>query len=614
MILNDLCAYYDRKPKADVLLRESDIDEVCPLHWTVKSVSWEIAFTTEGRVASCIPLVVPGTKSSPMPKLLPDIARSSGIRAYVFADNSMYVLGDDEKRGVEAREDFVRRQHEVLDGVDDEAVRGFLALLERDPATLELTDGQRASLKEGKGLIAFRLDTDPFWMELQNRPACKEAWERYAACEFEDDGEEGMCLVTGDWAPLARLFPQVTGVPNANSSGASLVSFNQPAFLSYGQQSASISRDAAFRCGEALRYLLKSPAHRVLMGNDSVIFWTDSDARLSLNFLSMGLGADGFVVPTRKGGPEDTETLAEVQNNLLLIRRGLPLPGVDENDHYYVLGIAPYQARLAVRFYERGTLGTLRRNLETFLRDTDMVGVEPRSLRAYLEQLTPPGNRKEGKDKAIPSPLITSCMRALLRGTPFPDALYEQLLARMRADRATRNHWDMGVRAAMMRAYLIRRERMAGGSADEDYERSLTVALNEENRHVGYLLGRLFAVLEKAQIDAVGGGRASNVNATIRDRFMGAASTTPARVYPQLLNLSRHYIKKSDYGVGIDRRIQSIMGVMSDAPFPATLDYEEQGLFYVGYYQQKEDLYARKSAQVGTGDAGDDESFIEGEE
>lgn len=609
MILDDLYAYYERKPKADTLNMVGDPDEVCPRFWTMKNVSWEISFTAEGRVVACVPKIAVGTKDRPMPRLLPDISRSSGIRAYALADNSMYVLGDDPKRGSEAHEAFRTVQHAVLDGVDDEAARGFLALVDRNPDELELDEETRAALRESKGLIAFHLADDPGWVELQNRAACKRAWESHAAREEAQGAESGTCLVTGETGPIARLFPQVTGVPGANGSGASLVSFNQPAFLSYGQEAASISQDAAFKSGEALRYLLKSPAHRTLVGEDSVVFWTDSDTRPSLNLLSLGLNADDRIAQARVSvrESEDRELLASIQNDLLLIRRGKPLPGVDESDRFHVLGIAPYQARLAIRFYEEGTLGALRRNLESFLSDTEMVGVEPRSMKSYLEQVAPLGDRKN-----IPSPLITSCMRALLRGTAFPDALFEQLLVRMHADRASKNRWDMGLRAAMMRAYLVRRERL-GETGNHAYERSLTVGLNETNDDIGYLLGRLFAVLEKVQIDAIGGGKGANVNATIRDRYMGAASTTPARVFPQLMKLAQHHVSKSEYGGLIDRRIQQIMALMPAAPFPATLDYEQQGLFFIGYYQQKEALFARREPQqAGMPGASGSEDAVDG--
>ena len=123
------------------------------------------------------------------------------------------------------------------------------------------------------------------------------------------------------------------------------------------------------------------------------------------------------------------------------------------------------------------------------------------------------------------------------------------------------------------------------------------MALNEENTHIGYLLGRLFAILEKVQVEAIGNGKKTNINATIRDRYIGSAATTPARVFPQLLKLAQHHISKSEYGVATDRKIGEIIALMPDAnPFPATLTYDQQGEFYIGYYQQKKDLYTSKKA------------------
>ena len=598
MILEDLHAYYELKPRASVLNPIGSPDEVCPRFWTVKSVSWEITVSSEGEFVSCLPLVQPGTKDRPLSKLLPDLSRTAGVCAYALADNGTYVFGlpvepDDEKkakRAEESRAAFLERQHAVLDGVDDEGARGFLSFVEKEPSACGVPREKLEEIVAGKGLIAFRLESDEPWRQIQCRPAVKEAWERYAALlAVKEDGAEtapsGTCLVTGEEAPVARLFPQVSGVPGANSSGASLVSFNQAAFLSYGQEGASISQDAAYKCGEALRYLLKSDAHHMRMGKDSIVFWTGRDSSSGLGALGLMLFAGDPVALARKG--ESSEGLASVSRALQAVKKGLPLPNVDEDESYFVLGIAPYQARLAVRFFEQGTLGDLREHLESFLRDTEMVGVAPRSMRTYLQQTAPLGDSSN-----IPSPLITSCMRALLRGTAFPASLFEQLLARMRADRGTTNPWDMGLRAAMMKAYLVRRER-TGGSSGTDYERRLTVALNKSNDHIGYLLGRLFAVLEKVQVEAIGGGKSANVNATIRDRYMASAATTPGRVFPQLIKLAQHHISKSGSGFYRDLDIREIMALMPDTnPFPATLGYDQQGEFYVGYYQQKEALYA----------------------
>ena len=590
MILSDLYTYYDAKDKADPTDRASGFDEMCPRFWTVKNVGWEITITAEGDFVSHVPLAMPGAKSAKnatMPKLLPDIARTSGVCAFVYADNAQYVFGGEAKRDIEARRDFLAKNRAVLDGVEDEAARAFLAFIEKGPYGNGLPASVWNELAGSKAIIAFRLQSDPAWREIQNRPALVEAWERYATSQDVQGADEGVCLVTGEQGPLARLFPQISGIPGANSSGASLVSFNQPAFYSYGHDTASISQDAAFKCGEALRYLLKSDSHRTRVGQDSVVFWTERDRPSELGLLALVVGMEDQTARAHK--TEDKELLDTIGRCLARIKAGLPLSDVDEDERYHILGIAPYQARLAVRFYEEGSLGELRKNLAAFLRDTEMVGVEPCSMKAYLEQVAPLGEREN-----IPSPLITSCMRALLNGMAFPDALFGQLLARMRADHGGRNAWDMGRRAAMMRAYLVRRERL-GATGGRDYEGSLLMALNEGNTHIGYLLGRLFAVLEKVQIEAVGGGKSSNVNATIRDRYIGSAATTPACVFPQLLRLAQHHISKSDYGVMSDRKIGDIVALMPDTnPFPATLSYDQQGEFYIGYYQQKKDLYTGK--------------------
>ena len=478
MILEDLYEYYESKPKADPCAKEMRFDEVCPLFWTVKKVSWEISITSEGEYVSCISLVGPKEKGG-VPKILPSISRSSAVRAFVFADNAKYVFGADPKRGVEKRRDFIDKQRAVLEGVDDEAARAFLCFIEKDPYNNGIPSDVRAQLSMDESLIAFRLESDPFWCEIQNRPALAEAWKNYAM-SMNKRGSNAMCLVTGEVQPVAEGFPLITGVSNANPSGASLVSFNKEAFRSYGKDKASISKSSAFKCGEALRYLLKSDDHCVSVGQDSVIFWTGRDRQPDIALLNLCLGGEDFGVKT---GAEDKDVLDAVKRRLELVRSGRPLPDIDLDEHYHVLGIAPYQARLAVRFYEEGTLGELQENLASFLRDTQMINVRHCSMKGYLEQTAPLGDRNN-----IPSPLITSCMHALIKGGPFPEALFEQLLARMRADHGSRKQWDMGCRAAMMRAHLVRRERLSRRD-DKGYESVPAIA---QTRPASYRKKRLW--------------------------------------------------------------------------------------------------------------------------
>jgi CRISPR-associated protein Csd1 len=591
MILEDLHRFYLSRDVASPLDPTPGPDLLCPAFWTVKPVCWRVSYDRSGGVLGCAPA---GDGGRGAPRLLPDVSRTSGVVPFVFADNAAYVLGDDARRGEEKHEAFRRIHHAVLDGIEEPGVMAFLKLIDRDPDDLEVDQATRDAMRQGMGggLIAFHYDDDPDWMEIQNEPAAAEAWERYARRKEEACEDVGTCLVTGKRAPLAELFPQVTGISGANTAGASLVSFNQPAFCSYGQKRASISTDAARRCGEALRFLFKSPSHNTLVGKDHVIFWTEGGTREGLGILSLALNADDLIASAKKR--EDTDQLNLIMRNLERIRRGLPIREVDETDRYHVIGIAPYQARLAIRFHEEGTLGELERHLREFLQDTEMVGVEPRSMKGYLMETAPLVKREN-----IPSPLITASMRALLRGTPFPSSLYCQLLSRMRADHASRNTWDMGLRAAILKGILVRRARMTG-EGPQGGEGSLKMALNEDNDHIAYLLGRLFAVLEKVQADAIG----SETKATIRDRYMSSASTTPARVFPQLLKLAQHHVSKATYGSLYDRKIQDIVSRMPDeGSFPRTLSYDEQGEFYIGYYQQRQDLYTKKDKGSAAGQA-----------
>lgn len=180
-------------------------------------------------------------------------------------------------------------------------------------------------------------------------------------------------------------------------------------------------------------------------------------------------------------------------------------------------------------------------------------------------------------------------MRAILNGQPYPQALYNAMLTRIRADAKERVNY---VRAAAIKAALLRRLRSGWRFRScpeiDGKEVTLTVGLDLSNKAPAYLLGRLFAVLEKVQEDANPG-----INATIRDRYFSAASATPRAVFPQLLRLAQHHIAKAQYGQVSDRLIESILADLSD--FPTHLDLGEQGLFMLGYYHQRQAFYEKSS-------------------
>ena len=112
--------------------------------------------------------------------------------------------------------------------------------------------------------------------------------------------------------------------------------------------------------------------------------------------------------------------------------------------------------------------------------------------------------------------------------------------------------------------------------------------LDPDNTHPAYRLGRLFAVLEKAQEEASPG-----LNATIRDRYYGAASSTPVAVFTTLLRLKNAHLKKLTIGqsVSFEKLLTEILGPVTD--FPAHLSLPDQGRFALGYYHQRQDFFSK---------------------
>ena len=591
MILDDLNRYYEMKSRDP----ESGIAQY---GWSIEKISWELRIDDSGQLISVVPLGSDDGKKKFVPMRVPvHGSRTSAPKPFFLCDNASYFLcieKDKDGQGYhfDSRKQLLSRElhHEYLDNVDDEAARAVLAFFENDDNRLRVGDQIQSELATG-GFIVFRYLPDNTLVH--ERPRIVDAWQGSLA---HGEGKETIqCAITGEITEPANLFPLLTGVPGAQPSGASLVSFNNEAFCSYGKKkddkarNASISDVAAFNVGTALRYLMQSPDHHLSLADSQVLYWTDENEEETSKCLSLLFDMDAKI----NAAKEDKELLQSLQQQLENIRSGKRAFSIDPKTRYYILCLSPNAARLSVRFFETGTFGDLEKAFQQYLRDIEIIGRngmsdKPRSIRAYVYQTA-----AFGKADNVPEVLVTATLNALLRNVAFPQALYNLLLQRTRADKGMsgsgNSRYDaMPMRAAMLKACLLRRARQRN---DKELERSLTVALNNENRNVGYLLGRLFALLEKAQLEAVPGA-----NATIRDRYIGSASSTPARVFPQLLKMAQHHISKAEYGAATDRRIQETMSLIDSAEgFPATLSYDDQGQFFIGYYQQKADFFAPKN-------------------
>ncbi len=569
-----------------------------------------LEISRDGRIVRAVPIgTQKGKRVLPARFDVPDrVKRTSGDAANFLCDNAEYLLGANGSEPSPSAQERAIRRHElaknlhkkILGDVADDGAGAVLSFLENWAPEAYWTDerlGQVREILDSGANIVFRLAGDDRFVH--DRPSVMRAWEAYAS-SGDADAKTGQCLVTGECGPIAPLHKSISGVVGAKSTGATLVSFNIQAFESYGKTqgaNAPVGAGAAFSYATALNWLASNERHRLLAGDTTIVFWAERAGPEENLLLDLFANTVGSYQQSEKEGSEtgpfnDEGSTGKVKSLLERIMRGLDVSEetarFDQGVRFYILGLAPNSARISIRFWHVDTFGTL---LERVRRHFDDMAIErregerPVTVGRLLLETAPSVDRKRDK---IPQVLVGPLMQAVLEGTMYPQSLYATLIRRIRSDfndpKQPRLERKVTYpRASYLKAHLKRKARIMG---DRTMEEALTEMLNPENKNEGYVLGRLFALLEKAQQDANPG-----INATIKDRYYASASATPVAVFPVLLRLAQHHIAKSEYGGYVDKQIE---GVMSDInSFPTHLNLDQQGLFALGYYQQRSALYKK---------------------
>ncbi len=500
------------------------------------------------------------------------VKKTSGVAANLLWNNAAYVLGVDTKRKPkrveEQRQAFIAKIESLpIAAKNDTGVQAVLNFL-RETNTDTLSQYvEWTGIVEAAPNLTFRLQGD---MDLVcQRPVVVET----IRMERETTGVNGLCLVTGENGEIKRLHTAIKGVWGAQTSGANIVSFNLDAFNSYGKTqgaNAPISKDAAFSYTTALNHLLrKDSSQRLQVGDASVVFWSER-----LTEWERGI-VDIFGEPT-KDDPD--RNVRAVENLYAAIKHG-KLENEEGRAKFFVLGLAPNAARIAIRFWQHSTVAEMAWRIKQHFDDLT-IERSPRdppylSLFRLLVSVA-----TQGKADNIPPNLGGELLRSILAGLPYPQTLLVAVVRRIRAE-----HEVKYARAALIKACINRATRYLNPNIKEE----LNMSLDEASMNIGYRLGRLFAVLEKIQEEANPG-----INATIRDRFYGAASSTPVTVFSTLIKLKNHHISKLENrgrAVNLEKRVGEIMEGVSD--FPAQLPLADQGRFAIGYYHQRQDFFKK---------------------
>ncbi len=510
--------------------------------------------------------------------------RTVGITANFLCDNASYMLGIDEKgkpertaRCLQANSEL---HHRLLDGINSPAAKAVLAYFDTwDPKQAKDYPCLASHWDDlmGNSNLIFCYNGLP----VAEDPEIADAWTRYYE-STDPDAVTGQCLITGEVDTIAATHPQIKGVRDSQSSGAALVSFNAPAFCSYGHEqnyNAPVSKKAAFGYTSALNYLLADRDHCQHIGDTTVVCWADhggesyQDAAMAAMFgESSGVSDEDLAYFLKCLVEGKSMDWGEVHLN--------------PNEHFYVLGLAPNAARLSVRFFLQDNFGDFLRNIAKHYEDIAIIHTKKDRYEFLpLWVLLNETVNEKSKDKAASPQLAGDTLRSILTGAPYPSTLLNAVELRISAERDISRG-----KAAIIKGYYTRQKNIP-------FPREvLQMELNTSSTDIPYTLGRLFYVLEWIQTEAN-----PTLNTTIKDKYFSSASSTPATIFPSLINLAQNHLKKirqSDnrYNTAgrLEKKMEEYMGLIGER-FPARLTLPERGAFQLGYYFERQHRYIRKS-------------------
>lgn len=588
MILQSLVNYYE-------ILADDEDSDIPKLGYCKTKVSYAINLSLEGELLNIIPMkigVQRGKKIVEVPQSMevPEQEKKAvGIKSNFLCENSSYILGIDNKgkpeRTKECFKAFKQLHISILQEVDNTTSRAVVNFVNSwdtetaldHPALTEYLD-EILSV----GNLVFKINGGEF---AHHNKDVRKAWEKYKGSL--DNTNVMQCLVTGKYSSTARLHPNIKGVRGAQSVGGSLVSFNDRAYESYGRDkqqglNSPVSEYATFAYTTVLNYLLADNSHKIYLGDATIVFWAESPKKIYQDFMSLYI--NGGAANNDESLVKDEVAVSEVKSIFEKIAQGKPIEELsnvfDEKTKFHILALSPNAARLAVRFFISNSFGELVKKIAVHYQDLKLEKQYPNEpdtisvWRLLNETVSPKSNEKSA------TPLMAGAtLKAIITGTPYPASLYNSIMLRVKAEKDITYY-----KASIIKAYLLRNT--------TKFKEVLTMSLNENSDNRAYILGRLFAILEKAQLDANPG-----INTTIKDRYFTSACATPASVFPVLLRLSQHHISKADYGYTYNNKIANILEKLdiNNNPFPSNLLLDEQGVFILGYYHQRNAMYQKNN-------------------
>jgi CRISPR-associated protein Csd1 len=596
-MLEALCGYYQR-----AMAQDDPTRVIIPPGYAMAGVSAELVLSPEGELIAVNSLQEPsGKKLVPRQMVVPQPPKRSGQKpeAAFLYETVAFLFGlYKDPAGAAYRFAASREKHEaVLNGCTDAGAQALLRFFaKRTQGSVAYPGIDTELLKKENAFVVFRLQGEANY--LHERPALRDAWERYQARATAQQPTI-QCLVTGEQAPLALLHGNVAGF---GMDKPTLVGFNQDSFCSfglYGRQGANapVGQKAAFEYVTALNMLCRDRHHFVNIGKDRVIFWAEREAAEEESLIAFFMGARNDPAEGKTENEEKSKNLDEAQTERIrALLRSVTEGGkaVLEQQtaqmQFYLMGLAANKTRLVVRFFQQSGYGDLVERLAEHYRLMEIVGMRtpyPSPYQLLVEGVL------DRKAENIPDSMDAALLRSILSGAPYPPALCQAVLRRIRAEGTV-----SALRAAILKATINRQEQ----------REVLKVALDRNETDLAYCMGRLFALIENTQYLALG-----EVNASVADKYLNSALATPQMAFAALLPLNDKHLSKLEKGEPRERaaalvrkkeiaevmeRISLQQGVNGKYAFPDSQDANAQCKFLVGYYHQRQSFFQKKNADA----------------
>ena len=597
MILRELANCYD-------LMLSSDKFQVADFNSSIKHVAFKFIIGEDGLIKQVLDLQ--DKKKGILIKVPLQVTRTSGVFPFFLCDNSKYLLGYTYNKDKKIFQDSItefeesKKYHEtILSNLkDSKYYKAIMNYFENRDLNIKIVNEQDEECFKG-GAIVFSLENDKQY--IHDIYDIKQQFVQYNMEKKSKvkQEEEGICLVSGNQIDELCSKYEVVKVSGGQPAG-SYICFNGSD--SYDEK-VNISYSSMFKYTTALNTLLLSKNNNYYLSGNTVVFWSDKIGNNEEKLFSAFLESDF----KEKDEVENEKNVSEIEYNqagvdeiesaIKLIKKGMTVDvdkiNCDESVNMYILGLSPSNARIFIRFWFKNSIKDFIKLSNRHFEDTKLrkkvkmaknnyvyedVGVK---LSLIIKTITP-----HGKVQNVPNTLINTLFKSILTGTNYPISIYNNILLRIRAEVSE----DIAVnhtRVSFIKGYLKRFYRL---NNLKDKEEEITVALNVNSKDVAYNLGRVFAIIEKIQSDA-------NKSSNIREKYLSSASTTPGSIFPTLLNLSQHHISKINKENNknfnyYDKMVGQILLNINE--FPAIFSIEEQGMFILGYYHQREDIYTSK--------------------